>query len=397
MKRWGAILLWSAIAAAFIGPGTVTTAASAGASFGAALLWAVLFSAVATFVLQEAAARLTIATGSDLAEVLRQRFPAGWGRMTTLVLAGGAILIGSAAYEAGNILGGVAGAMLAVELPKPVLTLAIGTMAALMLATGSPARIARLLAVLVGAMGLGFLVTAIVLAPPAGELLAGLAVPQIPDGAALMVIALVGTTVVPYNLFLGSSLARGTGLADTRFGLAVAIALGGLITAGIVIVGSALEGEFSFERLEALLSQRLGAWAGTGLALGLFAAGLSSAVTAPLAAALTARGLLGDAEDPRWSATGWRFRAVWGAVLAIGLGFGLADVRPVPAIVLAQALNGILLPVVALFLLAAMRDSARLGSAASGPVANVAMLLVTGIAAVLGATSLYRVLETLSG
>ncbi len=397
MKRWGAILLWSAIAAAFIGPGTVTTAASAGASYGAALLWAVLFSVIATFVLQEAAARLTIATGSDLAEVLRQRFPSGWRRAATLVLAGGAILIGSAAYEAGNILGGVAGAMLALDLPKPVLTLAIGAVAAVLLATGSPARIARLLAVLVAVMGAGFLVTAIVLAPPPGELLAGLAVPGMPDGAALMVIALIGTTVVPYNLFLGSSLAHGTSLADTRFGLAVAIALGGLITAGIVIVGSALEGEFSFERLDALLSQRLGAWAGTGLALGLLAAGLSSAVTAPLAAALTARGLLGDAEDARWSARGRSFRAVWIAVLAIGVGLGIADIRPVPAIVLAQALNGILLPVVALFLLAAMRDRSLLGDAANGPLGNIAMLAVTGIATVLGATSLYKVTQTLLG
>ena len=54
----GEIILWSAIAAAFIGPGTVTTAASAGAGYGLTLLWAVLFSVVATFVLQEAAARL---------------------------------------------------------------------------------------------------------------------------------------------------------------------------------------------------------------------------------------------------------------------------------------------------------------------------------------------------
>jgi len=70
MKRLSAALLWSAIAAAFIGPGTVTTAASAGAGYGAALLWAVAFSVIATFVLQEAAARITIATGQDLATIL---------------------------------------------------------------------------------------------------------------------------------------------------------------------------------------------------------------------------------------------------------------------------------------------------------------------------------------
>jgi len=396
VKRLGAILLWSAVAAAFIGPGTVTTAASAGASYGAALMWAVLFSVIATFVLQEASARLTIATGSDLAEVLGQRFPTGWKRAATLSLAGGAVVIGSMAYEAGNILGGVAGVALALEWPKAALTVALGAAAASLLALGSPQRIAQVLAVFVALMGAGFLVTALVLAPPVGELLAGLTVPAIPDGAELTVVALIGTTVVPYNLFLGSSLARGSSLSDTRFGLGVAIALGGLITLAVVIVGSALDGEFSFERLDALLSARLGEWAGMGLALGLFAAGLSSAVTAPLAAALTVRGLIGDAGDPRWSATGWRFRGVWIAVLAIGVAFGVSEVRPVPAILLAQALNGLLLPIVAVFLMLTMRDRALLRGAVSTKVGNAAMLAVTGIALLLGAVSLSKVFAAIT-
>jgi len=396
VKRLGAILLWSAVAAAFMGPGTVATAASAGASHGAALMWAVLFSIIATFVLQEAAARLTIATGSDLAEILRQRFTKGWQQALTIFLAGGAVVVGSIAYEAGNILGGVAGVALEIDLPKPVVTAGLGAMAAMLLASGSPARIARLLAVLVALMGAGFLVTAAVLAPPIGKIAAGLAVPSIPEGAALTVVALIGTTVVPYNLFLGSSLARGASLGETRFGLGVAVGLGGIITLAVVIVGSALDGEFAFERLEALLSARLGAWAGAGLALGLFAAGLSSAVTAPLAAAVTVRGLLADADDARWLATGWRFRGTWGAVLAAGIGFGMAEVRPVPAIVLAQALNGLLLPVVAVFLMLAMRDRKRLGGAASGPLGTAAMIVVTGIALLLGGVSLARVFGALS-
>ena len=54
MRRLAAILFWSIIAAAFIGPGTVTTAASAGAAFELRLLWALVFSTVACLVLQEA-------------------------------------------------------------------------------------------------------------------------------------------------------------------------------------------------------------------------------------------------------------------------------------------------------------------------------------------------------
>ena len=71
MKRLASILVWSAISAAFIGPGTVTTAARAGAGFGLALLWAVVFSTAACFLLQEASARVTIATGRPLGQVIR--------------------------------------------------------------------------------------------------------------------------------------------------------------------------------------------------------------------------------------------------------------------------------------------------------------------------------------
>ncbi|MFN2099024.1 Nramp family divalent metal transporter [Altererythrobacter sp. MF3-039] len=397
MKRLGSIILWSAIAAAFIGPGTVTTAASAGAGFGLTLLWAVLFSVLATYVLQEAAARMSIATGHDLAATLRRRYPAGIGKLLVMALVPGAILLGCAAYEAGNILGGAAGALLAIDVPREAVTLAIGGMAAALLALGSPRRIAQAMAVLVAIMGAGFLLVALTLAPSLTGLARGLAIPAFPEGSGLIIIALIGTTVVPYNLFLGSSLAQGEDLSLTRLGLVVAIGFGGIITAAIVVVGSALADEFSFEALAQLLASELGEWARYLLALGLFAAGLSSAVTAPLAAALTARGLFGAANDPRWTVTSTRFRLVWLSVLAIGLGFGLADVRPAAAIILAQAFNGLLLPLIAMFLLAAVNDRLLMGDKANGPLGNLAAGIVTLVASGLGGFALWRVSAALIG
>jgi manganese transport protein len=380
MKRIGSILLWSAIAAALIGPGTVTAAASAGANTGAALLWALLFSGIATFTLQEFAGRLAVATGDDLATVLRRRYPTGFAHFATLLLVGGSILLGCAAYEG--------------------ITLGLAAAAALLLLAGSPHSVARLMAVFVALMGGGFLLVALSLAPPAAGLLAGLVpAPGFADdpAALLAVLALVGTTVVPYNLFLGAALARGQGLGDVRFGLAISVGLGVVITAAILVVGTALAGEFSFAALGDVLDERVGAWARTGAGIGLLAAGISSAVTAPLAAALTARGLFGRADDPRWQASGWRFRAVWGAVLLVGLGFGLAEIRPAPAILAAQAFNGILLPLVALFLLAAMNDAGLLGERVNGLLANAFGLLVVGVAAMLGLTALARATATLFG
>lgn len=400
MRRIGSILLWSAIAAAFIGPGTVAAAASAGAGTGTALLWAILFSGIATFTLQEFAGRLAVATDQDLATVLRRRYPTGFARAATLLLVGGAVLLGCAAYEAGNILGGAAGTMLALDLPRDVVTVILALAAGSLLLAGSPQVVARLMAIFVALMGAGFLAVAISLSPPLSPVLAGL-VPHpgfADDPAALLgVLALVGTTVVPYNLFLGAALARGQNLREMRFGLAVSVGIGVLITSAILIVGTALAGAFSFEALGDTLASELGAWARTGFGIGLLAAGISSAVTAPLAAALTARGLFGAADAPEWGASGWRFRSVWLAVLGIGLVFGLADIRPAPAILAAQAFNGALLPLVALFLLAAMNDDALLGENANGLAANGFGLLVVGVATMLGLTAVARVAGSIFG
>ncbi|HVS02573.1 MAG TPA: divalent metal cation transporter [Thermoanaerobaculia bacterium] len=387
------ILFWSIISAAFIGPGTVTTAAAAGASHGYALLWALLFSTLATLALQEAAARLTVISGLDLGEALRRGSGSGAGRWLVPLLAGGAVVLGCAAYEAGNILGGVAGARLAVDLPPQLLTVACGLAAGLLLWWGTPGVVARLLSVAVAVMGAAFLVTAWRLAPAPAALLAGSFLPRVPGGGELLVLGLLGTTVVPYNLFLGSGLARGAELPLVRFGLTVAVLLGGVISMGILVVGAAVSGEMSFAAVAAVLAARLGPWAAALFAWGLFAAGLSSAITAPLAAALTVRGLLAAGaadEDPRWRPRSWRFRGVWLGVLAVGLGFGLSGVRPIPIIILAQALNGFLLPLAALFLLAAVNDRRLMGERVNGPASNAFMALVVAVTVLLGLLQLAR-------
>jgi Mn2+/Fe2+ NRAMP family transporter len=334
MKRLLNILFWSVIAAAFIGPGTVTTAARAGSDFRFALAWALLFSVIACLVLQEAAGRITILTGRELGEAIRARFAgSGWGRWLPALAAIG-IILGCAAFEAGNLLGGVAGLRLIVDAPPATLTIIAGVEAALLLGTGNTKWIARVAGALVAVMGVAFLVTAIRLGPDLGELLRGLLVPSIPVGGTVLVLGLVGTTVVPYNLFLGSALARDCKIEEMRWGLAVAVIGGGIISLGVLVVGSALGGGLEYERLAAVLSDRLGPGAGASLAIGLFAAGFTSAVTAPLAAALTARSILGEKDDPKWKESSLRFRGVWLGVLAVGMAFGIAEVKPIPVIIL---------------------------------------------------------------
>ena len=97
------------IAAAFIGPGTVTLCSIAGLDFGFSLLWTLVLSIIATIVLQEMAARLGIVSQKSLSEVIKNEIknPLTKNIIITLILL--AIVIGNAAYEAGNISGGVLG------------------------------------------------------------------------------------------------------------------------------------------------------------------------------------------------------------------------------------------------------------------------------------------------
>ncbi len=402
MRRLVQVLFWSVIAAAFIGPGTVTTAASAGAGYGPELLWALTFSTVACLVLQEASARLTIVSGRDLGQAIRERFARrGPGRFVPSAVLG-AVVLGCAAYQAGNLLGGVAGAVLATGLARGWLTVAAGALTFTLLFIGTTRSVSRILGGFVAVMGVAFLVTAARLGPDPLALVRGALLPRLPSGSPLLVMGLIGTTVVPYNLFLGSGIARGQTLDELRFGLSVAVVLGGLISMGVLVVGTAVEPPLAFDALGHALRLRMGGWAESAFAYGLLAAGLSSAITAPLAAAVTARSLLvpwagedGGPSGAAWSERSWPFRVVWLLVLVTGMGFALADVKPIPAIILAQALNGVLLPLVAVFLLLAVNDVRLMGPRhRNGPLSNTVMVLAVAATVLLGTLGIWQAVSS---
>jgi Mn2+/Fe2+ NRAMP family transporter len=385
MRRLLDLLFWAVIAAAFIGPGTITTAARAGSDFGFALAWALLFSTIACLVLQEASGRITVATGKEMGDAIRLRFAGSrWTDRIPAIVAVG-IVLGCAAYEAGNLLGGVAGLQLISDVPAPLLTLIVGVAAATLLALGNTTWIARILGTLVALMGIAFLVTAVRLGPSFKELFSGLIIPRVPQGSTLLVLGLIGTTVVPYNLFLGSALARGSRLGEMRLGLALAIGGGGLISLGVLVVGTSLGGGLEFGRLATVLGRELGRGSKVALALGLFGAGFTSAITAPLAAAITTRTLLGGEEGRLWAEDSLRYRLVWISVLVIGTVFGMTGVKPIPMIILAQAFNGILLPLIAIFLWITMNDRTLFGErGANNLFQNLVMGIVVLVCVILG-------------
>ncbi len=392
------ILFWSVISAAFIGPGTVTTAAKAGATFGFDLLWALVFSTIACLVLQEASARITILSNHNLGQAIAYQFKDKSTRIVILALIIGAIILGSAAYQTGNILGAVAGISLVSPISPKIIILILAVIAALVLSLPTLQNLARFTGVIVILMGAAFFTTAILLKPDISNILKGSFVPVLPTGmeSGLLVLGLVGTTVVPYNLFLGSGISdKSQSIQEMRFGLSVAVILGGVISMAVLVVGSVVEGEFSFQALAHVLGNRIGSWATYLLALGLFAAGFSSLITAPLASALTAQGLFGDASRPeRWAVNSRNFRMTWGFVLISGVSFGLAGFKPIPAIIAAQALNGLLLPFISVFLLMVTNDPKILGKNINGIISNCLLGIVVWISFILGLINIFKAAGT---
>ena len=393
------ILFWSVISAAFIGPGTVTTAAKAGASYGFSLLWALLFSTLTCLLLQEAAARVAIVSEMNIGQALLKGALSTNRRLGIIILVAGAIILGSAAYEAGNILGAVSGLRLLLPWPSWIFTLIIGAVAFSALYFSKTETLARILGFMVVIMGFSFITTALMIRPDFSAVTAGLVFPRIPDGAGagMLILGLIGTTVVPYNLFLGSGIARkAEGVKMMRFGLGISILLGGMISMAVLVVGSSVSGEFSFAALSGTLAADLGPVSSLIFAIGLTAAGLSSAITAPLAAAITAWSVSGDSLF--WRKGGRGFMTVWAGVLVTGIVFGITGVKPVPVIILAQAFNGLILPFVATVLLFVVNHPQIMKRKyMNSKIQNSLMGLVVFITVILGAGSLAGALVNLTG
>ena len=392
------------VSAAFIGPGTVTVCTLAGVNFGFALLWALLLSIVACIVLQEMAARLGIVTQQGLSEVIREEIKSPLFRNLSIILIFAAVVVGNAAYEAGNISGAVLGLEAVFEIQEleigsftlNIWSLAVGLAAFSLLAIGSYKVLEKVFIALVALMSLSFLTTAILTSPDLSQLIRGIFVPSGGSAGILTVIALIGTTVVPYNLFLHASLVsekwkNTEDLPVARREAFWAILLGGVVSMAIV-VSAAASGVTTVENAADLavgLEPLYGSLATMFLSAGLFAAGISSAITAPLAAAYVVSGCFGW----RKSLTSGKFKMVWASVLVLGIFFSSVGLQPVEIIKFAQVANGLLLPVVALFLLWIVNKTSVMGKYKNNLIQNILGFLIIGVSIFLGAKSIYFVIQ----
>jgi manganese transport protein len=390
------------IAAAFIGPGTVTVCTLAGVRFGFTLMWAMALSIVATVILQEMTIRLGLIHRKGLAAIVKEQLPGPLLKGAGILLMLSAIVIGNAAYQAGNIsgatlgVGGIIGntAISIAGLNINLAAMLIGAAAFLLLFAGRYKVLERALMGIVVLMSVSFLISALLTRPDPAELLGSIFIPRVPEEGFLTILALVGTTVVPYNLFLHPALVqekwKGVGdLRAARIDSLTAILLGGVVSMAIIVSAAAIQGTpvENAADLARGLQPLFGNAATIMLSLGLFAAGISSAITAPLAAAYVARDCFGWEGGMKST----RFRAVWMSILAIGIIVASLGYRPIEIITFAQVSNGILLPVIAGFLLWVMNTGTLLGEYKNRPIQNLAGGLILLTTILLSLRSLDRV------
>lgn len=390
------------VAAAFIGPGTVTVCTIAGVNFGYELLWGLGLSIIATVVLQEMAARIGLLTQKGLATVITESIHKGIVRYFSIALVLLAIVIGNAAYEAGNISGGAMGAELFFELPKlylgqldiSMMNLLIGLIALLLLLSANFKTITRYLTLLVILMSAAFLITAILLKPNLYSLMSGF-VPVVNSGNVLSIIALIGTTVVPYNLFLHSTLISQkwnniTDIKYIRFDTIISVVIGGLVSMAIVVTAASSK-ILSVETAADLaigLEILLGSYAKYFMAFGLFSAGITSAITAPLAGAMVVCGCFGWSTDIRSNAM--RISII--VILGLGLIFSSFGIKPVQLITWAQISNGILLPLLSAYILWLVNNKSVMKDYVNTRTMNIIGVLIWLITLFLGCWTLYKVM-----
>jgi Mn2+/Fe2+ NRAMP family transporter len=246
---------------------------------------------------------------------------------------------------------------------------------------------------LVFLMSVSFLTTLVIIKPNLLLILKG-TIPSFPKNSLYLVLALVGTTVVPYNLFLHSSAVKEkwksiAHLKEVKKDLLLSITLGGIISASIVITSAvAFYGKgVSLEsgiQLGQQLKPLFGSFTNFLFGLGFFAAGMSSALTAPYAAAFASSGVLG------WKGghNSKGFKGVWLGVIVAGLIVAYLraafNINPLSIIIFAQVANGFVLPVASIFLLFVLNNRQKMGKLVNNIKQNILGSLIILIVSFLG-------------
>ncbi len=371
--------------------GGVTTYSSVGAHFGYSLLWLLLVASIGLGVIQEMCSRMGITTGQGLSDLIRERFGVRWTilAMLVLIIANGSNVVAEFA--------GIAASVEILGVPRivsvPLAALGVWTLVVFF----SYRIVERVLFVLVLAF-IAYPVSVFILKPDWPVVMSGF-IPSLPSSPSALVfaLALVGTTITPYLLFYmqASVVDKGTdrkSAAYARIDVFLGAALAGLFAFFIVVVtGTVLypagiqvtSADAAAQALVPLAGER----AGLLFAMGLCGASLLGAVVMPLSTSYAI-----------CEAFGWEsgisknfreapvFMSLFTLLLALGaIVVLIPGISLIPLIISAQIANGVLLPIILIFILRLATDRRVMGDAVNGRLTTV---LGWGVAALAGSLSL---------
>lgn len=347
------------ITAAFIGPGSLTVCAVAGVEFGYELLWAVILSCIITIFFQDTVANLSFKYNKGLVELFNNKLNNSVLKIFFMGLVLISIVFGNAAYETGNISGAYIGLKNIIELFKYnvdnytslSLYLIVGFITLFFVLKENNRLIKNILGIAVLLMSISFMFSAFLTKPPLLELLDGFFVPRWRPDRWATIIAVLGTTIVPYNLFLHAALVKNERdklePSFLRRDTMISVCFGGLISSSIVIAaaGTNIDQISSINDMGKSLQILYGSNSQIFISLGLFAAGMSSAITAPLAA-----GYVVEESFIKYPKSKLLKKAAIFIVIITGLIFSFSGYNPIKLIKVAQITNGLLLPGITLFI-----------------------------------------------
>jgi Mn2+/Fe2+ NRAMP family transporter len=401
--RWPRSRTWRAVwaALAVLGPGVITGAAgddaggvatysSIGAQYGYTLLWVMGPITVALIIVQLMVARMAVVTGKGFAELIREEFGVRWTALAMLVLivANGTVTIAEFA--------GIAAAGELFGIPRPI-SVPLMAFVVWLIVVRASYTVAEKIFILLSTALLTYVGAALLAHPDWKEVAVALVTPSFSLEPAYLAtfVALVGTTITPYMLFyLQSSLTdKGVDIDDYRRERTDVI-VGSLLTtiiAVFIVVSTAATLHVNgvvidtAEDAARALEPLAGPYAFLLFGLGLFGASMLAASVLPLSTAYAVCGAFGweRGVSRSWSEAPI-FNTLYTALIAIGAAFVLIPGLPlIQVIVATQFLNGVLLPVVLIFVLKLVNDRELMGEYTNSTLFNVLSYATTGILVVL--------------
>ena len=387
------------MAAAFIGPGTITMCSIAGAQFKYGLIWALIVSILLTMFIQLTAIRIGLTTKNTLSNLIKDQFQNGLLKYTSILLIISAIFIGNSAYEAGNISGAVMGFELlfgdSFQFNQiNIFSILSGMLALPLIIFGNNKVLEKILIILVLIMSFSFVFTVFIVGVDFNLLFSSSNFFSFPPDSILTIAGLIGTTVVPYNIFLHVALVNNRwkssrDLKFANFDTIVSISIGGLISLCILLTAAGLNNTDILNAVDLAnnLQPLYGNFSKYVIAVGLLSAGLTSSITAPIAAAYVVCGCFGFSTNRKSII----FKIIAVIVLLIGVIFSSIGISPIEIIKFAQVTNGILLPLIVVFLLFLANNTRLLKNKTNNTFQNILGLIVIGFCLLLCYRSIAKV------